>query len=58
MCIAAYLTLWTGASIAVPVAMYLRPMMAILFLASALLLGIRWAVRMRSENAAGNKPVQ
>jgi hypothetical protein len=57
MCIAAYLTLWTGASVAMPVAMHLRPMMAILFLASVFLLGLRWAVRTRSENAAGSKPV-
>jgi hypothetical protein len=43
MCIAAYLTLWTGASMAMPVATHLRPMMAILFLASAFLLAVRWA---------------
>ena len=47
LCIAAYLTLWTGASVAVPVAMHLRPMMAILFLASALLLGFRLLVAFR-----------
>jgi hypothetical protein len=53
MCVAAYLTLWTGASLAMPVATYLRPMLAILFLASALLVAIRWAaVRTSSENAA------
>jgi hypothetical protein len=58
MCVAAYLTLWTGASLAMPVATYLRPMLAILFLASALLVAIRWtAVRTRSGNAAGSKPV-
>ena len=57
MCIAAYLTLWTGASVAMPVAMHLRPMMAILFLTSVFLMGFRWAVRTRSENAAGSKPV-
>jgi hypothetical protein len=58
MCIAAYLTLWTGATVAMPVATYLRPMMAILFLASAFLLAVRWAaVRTGSENAAGGKPV-
>jgi hypothetical protein len=50
MCIAAYLTLWTGASVAMPVAMHLRPMLAIFFLASALLVAIRWtAVRTRAE---------
>jgi hypothetical protein len=55
MCIAAYLTLWTGAGVAMPIAMHLRPMMAILFLASLFLLGFRWAVRMRSQNEVGNK---
>ena len=54
MCIAAYLTLWTGAGVAMPVATHLRPMLAILFLASALLLATRWAaVRTRAENSAG-----
>jgi hypothetical protein len=56
MCIAAYLTLWTGASIAMPVATHLRPLMAILFVASVCLLAVRWAaVRTRSKSAAGNK---
>src|ERR1700736_141697 len=59
MCIAAYLTLWTGASLAMPVATHLRPVLAILFLASALLLAIRWVgVRTRSDNSAGSKPVR
>jgi hypothetical protein len=59
MCIAAYLTLWTGASVAMPVATHLRPILAILFLASALLPAVRWAaVRRRSENLAGSKPVR
>ena len=50
ICIAAYLTLWTGASVAMPIATHLRPMMAILFVASLFLLGFRWAaVRMRSQ---------
>jgi hypothetical protein len=55
MCIAAYLTLWTGASFAMPIAMHLRSMAAILFVASVCLLGFRWAaVRMRSGPARGN----
>jgi hypothetical protein len=55
MCIAAYLTLWTGASIAMPVAMHLRSLAAILFVASMCLLGFRWAVvRFRSGPAHGN----
>jgi hypothetical protein len=58
MCIAAYLTLWTGASIAMPVAMHLRMMVVILFVASVCLLGFRWAaVRTRSKSAAGNEAV-
>lgn len=56
MCIAAYLTLWTGASIAMPVAMHLRMMAAILFVASVCLLCFRWtAARARSQTAAGSK---
>ena len=59
MCIAAYLTLWTGASLAMPVATYLRPVLAILFLASAFFLATRWvAVRRRSVNSAGSKPLR
>jgi hypothetical protein len=54
MCIAAYLTMWSGAGVAMSVATHLRPMMAILFLASAVLLAVRWAAgRTGSENAAG-----
>jgi hypothetical protein len=51
MCIAAYLTLWTGASIAMPVAMHLRSMVAILFVASLCSLGFR-AQRTRSKKEA------
>ncbi len=51
MCIAAYLTLWTGAGVAMHFATYLRPMAAILFCTSALFLAARFvAVRARSEN--------
>jgi hypothetical protein len=54
MCIAAYLTLWTGAGVAMQVATHLRPMAATLFCASALFLAARLAaVRMRSEKSAG-----
>lgn len=41
MCIAVYLTLWTGAGVAMPVATYLRPLAAALFCASALFLVVR-----------------
>jgi len=48
MCIAVYLSLWTGASVAMSVATHLRPMLMILFFASALLLVVRCvAVRTR-----------
>src|SRR5580704_18257802 len=48
VCIAAYLTLWTGAGAAMSVATHLRPMLAILFLATALLLIVRYvAARIR-----------
>ena len=54
MCIAAYLALWTGAGVAMPVATYLRPISATLFCASALFLVARFvAVRVRSEKSAG-----
>lgn len=48
ICIAAYLTLWTGAGVAMSVATYLRPMLAVLFFASALLLVARY-VAMRTH---------
>ena len=41
MCIAAYLALWTGASVAMPVATGLRPVLEILFVVSAVLLLLR-----------------
>jgi hypothetical protein len=41
VCILAYLTLWTGAGVAMSVAMHPRPMLEILFSASALLLVVR-----------------
>ena len=58
MCIAAYLTLWTGAGVAMPIATHLRLMAATLFFVSALFLAVRLvAVRRRSENSAGSKRV-
>jgi hypothetical protein len=51
MCIAAYLTLFTGANVAISVAMHLRPIMVLAFLASALLLLLRCAsLRTNSNN--------
>jgi hypothetical protein len=41
MCIAAYLALWTGASVAMPIATRLRPLLEIVFTASILLLLLR-----------------
>jgi hypothetical protein len=41
MCIAAYLTLWTGAGVAMSIATHLGPMLEILFVASAVLLVVR-----------------
>ena len=41
MCIAAYLALRTGAGVAMPVATHLRPLLEIIFAASALLLLVR-----------------
>ena len=59
MCIAAYLTLWTGASVAMSVATYLRPMLAILFFASILLLIVRYVpIPTRWEISMDRKPVR
>lgn len=41
LCIAAYLTLWTGAGAAMSIAVHLRPALEILFVASALFLVVR-----------------
>lgn len=50
MCIAAYLALWTGASVAMPVATRLRPLLEIVFVASVVLLLVRCAaMRARRE---------
>jgi hypothetical protein len=51
MCIAAYLTLWTGARVPMSVAMHLRPMLEILFIASALLLVVRAGQHGRVEKS-------
>jgi hypothetical protein len=56
MCIAAYLTLWTGAGVAMQVATHLRPTAAVLFCASALFLAVRLAAgRMRLEKSASRR---
>jgi hypothetical protein len=56
MCIAAYLTLCTGAGVAMPVATHLRPMAAVLFCASALFLAVRLvASRTRPEKSANRR---
>jgi hypothetical protein len=49
MCIAAYLALWTGASVTMPVAMNLRPMLAILFVVSTVLLLVRCGMRPKTK---------
>lgn len=59
MCIAAYLALWTGASVAMPVATHLRPVLEILFVASAAVLLIRCvAMQMRNNNSMGERNTQ
>ena len=56
MCIAAYLTLWTGAGVAMSIATHLGPMLEILFVASVILLVVRWlATRTRYENLNGRE---
>jgi hypothetical protein len=44
LCIAAYLTVWAGASIAMPLAAYLRPAVGVVFAGSVLLLLARGLV--------------
>jgi len=44
-CIAAYLALWTGASVAMPVATHLRPVLEIVLIASAALSLLRYVAR-------------
>lgn len=38
MCIAAYLAVWSGASVALPIATRLRPLLEVVFVASAIVL--------------------
>jgi hypothetical protein len=45
MCIAAYVALWTGASVAMPIATRLRPLLEVAFVASAVLLIVRFVVK-------------
>ncbi|MFC5860779.1 hypothetical protein ACFPT7_00575 [Acidicapsa dinghuensis] len=48
MCIAAYLAVWAGASVAMPVAAHLRMAAEIVFAASLLFVAVRWmALRTR-----------
>ncbi len=50
LCIAAYLTLFTGASVALPIATRLRPLLEIVFAATAAFLLLRWlAARARPQ---------
>ena len=51
LCIAAYLTLWTGAGAAMSIAMHLRPALEILFAASVLFLLVRCMITPRSRRA-------
>ena len=50
LCIAAYLALWTGAGVAMPVATRLRPALEIVFAASLAVLVVRYvAMRIRLQ---------
>ena len=49
MCIAAYVALWTGASVAMPIATHLRPLLEGLFVASVLLMIVRSVAVRRAE---------
>lgn len=48
MCLAAYLAVWTGMSVAMPAATLMRPVVEILFVASVILL-LAWMVRKKTE---------
>jgi len=56
MCIAAYLAVWTGASVAMPAATHLRPMLMVVFVASLLLLAVRWVAKRTSDAVRARKP--
>lgn len=50
LCIAAYLALWTGAGMAIPISTRLRPLLEIVFVASVVLMLVRWmAARVHRE---------
>ncbi|HLH36685.1 MAG TPA: hypothetical protein VKX41_18580 [Alloacidobacterium sp.] len=50
LCIAAYLAMWTGASVAMPIATRVHPLLEIVFLISAILLLVR-CMAMRTRHA-------
>jgi hypothetical protein len=52
-CVAAYVAVWTGAGLAAPVAEYLRPVLAVIFVASVIcLVAGRFMGRRRRLSAA------
>lgn len=52
MCLAAYLALWMGAGAAMPVAMRMRPLLEVVFVASVVLLIVRFvAMRFRQGDS-------
>jgi ACR3 family arsenite efflux pump ArsB len=50
MCIAAYLALWTGASVAMPVASHLRFLLEIVLVASVVLFFAGWGMARRTRH--------
>ncbi len=54
MCIAAYVALWMGAGAAMPIATRLRPLLEVVFVASAVLLIVGFvAMRSRQDGSGG-----
>jgi hypothetical protein len=53
LCIAAYVALWTGAGAAMSIATRLRPLLEVVFVASALLLIVRCVAARRTETRTG-----
>jgi hypothetical protein len=55
MCIAAYVALWTGASVAMPIAMRMRPLLEVVFVASVVLLIVRLVAMRSRQGNSGNR---
>ena len=55
MCIAAYFALWMGAGAAMPIAMRMRPLLEVVFVASVGLLILRLVAMRSRQGSSGNR---